>query len=378
MIRKILLGAIAALVVSASCAFGQGQPGAGQVMGNASAAARPARAETVTAILDRAIGSTRGAMIERGASGWAIVGPGSVGLPWVSAGAGADPLYQLLGVLGGGTGINLYAIGDIICATDTTTLSRVADVATGNALISGGVGACPSYGKITSSHLNITATTCTNQVVTAISATVAGTCSTITLASAMFANQGTTTTVLHGNAAGNPSFGSVVSADLNITTTSCTNQVVTAISATASGTCSSVAYAMLAAAALATQANYYAAAANTVVPTNIIYPPEVTITYGATTTIDFDTLINGVVTLTGNITTLTLSNVRAGKAGTIRFIQDATGSRTWPAGGNTILKYAGGTLPSLSTTANAVDVLVYACSTATFCMASLNKDVRNP
>jgi hypothetical protein len=378
MIRKILLGAIAALVVSASCAFGQGQPGAGQVMGNASAAARPARAETVTAILDRAIGSTRGAMIERGASGWAIVGPGSVGLPWVSAGAGADPLYQLLGVLGGGTGINLYAIGDIICATGTTTLSRVADVATGNALISGGVGACPSYGKITSSHLNITATTCTNQVVTAISATVAGTCSTITLASAMFANQGTTTTVLHGNAAGNPSFGSVVSADLNITTTSCTNQVVTAISATASGTCSSVAYAMLAAAALATQANYYAAAANTVVPTNIIYPPEVTITYGATTTIDFDTLINGVVTLTGNITTLTLSNVRAGKAGTIRFIQDATGSRTWPAGGNTILKYAGGTLPSLSTTANAVDVLVYACSTATFCMASLNKDVRNP
>jgi hypothetical protein len=154
--------------------------------------------------------------------------------------------------------------------------------------------------------------------------------------------------------------------------------VVTAISATASGTCSSVAYAMLAAAALATQANYYAAAANTVVPTNIIYPPEVTITYGATTTINFDTLINGVVTLTGNITTLTLSNVRAGKAGTIRFIQDATGSRTWPAGGNTILKYAGGTLPSLSTTANAVDVLVYACSTATFCMASLNKDVRNP
>ncbi len=37
---------------------------------------------------------------------------------------------------------------------------------------------------------------------------------TLGLASSDFANQGTTTTVLHGNAAGNPSFGSVVNADI--------------------------------------------------------------------------------------------------------------------------------------------------------------------
>lgn len=37
---------------------------------------------------------------------------------------------------------------------------------------------------------------------------------TLALASADFVNQGTTTTVLHGNAAGNPSFGSVTSSDL--------------------------------------------------------------------------------------------------------------------------------------------------------------------
>jgi len=49
---------------------------------------------------------------------------------------------------------------------------------------------------------------------------------------------GTTITVLHGNAGGAPSFGAVVSADLNITTTSCTNQVVTAISSGGVGTCS--------------------------------------------------------------------------------------------------------------------------------------------
>lgn len=48
----------------------------------------------------------------------------------------------------GGTGLTSYTIGDIIYASATTTLSRLADVATGNALISGGVGAAPSWGKI--------------------------------------------------------------------------------------------------------------------------------------------------------------------------------------------------------------------------------------
>ncbi len=54
-----------------------------------------------------------------------------------------------------------------------------------------------------------TNTTCSNQFVTAVSALAAPTCTTDTLASAQHANQGTTTTVLHGNAAGNPSFGQV-------------------------------------------------------------------------------------------------------------------------------------------------------------------------
>ena len=48
----------------------------------------------------------------------------------------------------GGTGLASYTIGDIIFASGTTSLSRLADVATGNALISGGVGVAPSYGKI--------------------------------------------------------------------------------------------------------------------------------------------------------------------------------------------------------------------------------------
>ena len=48
----------------------------------------------------------------------------------------------------GGTGLTSFAIGDLIYADTTTTLAKLADVATGNALISGGVGVAPSYGKI--------------------------------------------------------------------------------------------------------------------------------------------------------------------------------------------------------------------------------------
>jgi hypothetical protein len=48
----------------------------------------------------------------------------------------------------GGTGQSSYAVGDLVYADTTTTLAKLADVATGNALISGGVGAAPSYGKI--------------------------------------------------------------------------------------------------------------------------------------------------------------------------------------------------------------------------------------
>jgi hypothetical protein len=48
----------------------------------------------------------------------------------------------------GGTGQTSYAVGDLLYANTTTTLAKFADVATGNALISGGVGVAPSYGKI--------------------------------------------------------------------------------------------------------------------------------------------------------------------------------------------------------------------------------------
>jgi hypothetical protein len=48
----------------------------------------------------------------------------------------------------GGTGQTSYAVGDLVYANTTTTLAKLADVAVGNALISGGVGSAPTYGKI--------------------------------------------------------------------------------------------------------------------------------------------------------------------------------------------------------------------------------------
>lgn len=48
----------------------------------------------------------------------------------------------------GGTGNTTYTVGDLLYASASTTLSKLAGVATGNALISGGTSTAPSWGKI--------------------------------------------------------------------------------------------------------------------------------------------------------------------------------------------------------------------------------------
>jgi len=45
----------------------------------------------------------------------------------------------------GGTGQTSYTVGDILYASTTTALSKLADVATGSVLVSGGVGVAPAY-----------------------------------------------------------------------------------------------------------------------------------------------------------------------------------------------------------------------------------------
>jgi hypothetical protein len=62
--------------------------------------------------------------------------------------AASQIISGTLAVARGGTGLSSYTIGDIIFASGTTTLSTLPDVATGNALLSGGVGVAPAYGKV--------------------------------------------------------------------------------------------------------------------------------------------------------------------------------------------------------------------------------------
>lgn len=174
--------------------------------------------------------------------------------------------------------------------------------------------------------------------------------------------KGSGTITLGGTSVGNIILSRAVQASAGMTVSS---------SFTATGL---VTYPALASSALATASNYYAAAANTLVPTSVIYPSEVTVTYGTTTSFDFDTFINAAVTLTGNITTNNVSNARAGKSGAITYIQDGVGGRT--AVFNSIFKFAGGIVPTLSTAGGAIDVLFYSCRSATVCPASLSKDVK--
>jgi hypothetical protein len=73
---------------------------------------------------------------------------GTTGFTPSTATSGAVTLAGTLAATNGGTGQSSYAVGDLLFASTTTALSKLADVATGNALISGGVGVAPAYGKI--------------------------------------------------------------------------------------------------------------------------------------------------------------------------------------------------------------------------------------
>lgn len=73
---------------------------------------------------------------------------GTTGLTPSAATNGNIVLAGTLIAVNGGTGFGSYAVGDLLYANTTTTLAKLADVATGNALISGGVTTAPSWGKI--------------------------------------------------------------------------------------------------------------------------------------------------------------------------------------------------------------------------------------
>jgi hypothetical protein len=73
---------------------------------------------------------------------------GTTGLTPTAATNGNVVLAGTLIAANGGTGFASYAVGDLLYASTTTTLAKLPDVATGNALISGGVNTAPAWGKI--------------------------------------------------------------------------------------------------------------------------------------------------------------------------------------------------------------------------------------
>ena len=87
------------------------------------------------------------------------------------------------------------------------------------------------------------------------------------------------------------------------------------------------------------------------------------LTDGATITPDFSVANNFSVTLGGNRTLANPTNITAGQSGVIFVTQDGTGSRTLAYG--TYWDFPNQSAPSLTTTANAVDVLVWTARTTT-------------
>ncbi len=86
-----------------------------------------------------------------------------------------------------------------------------------------------------------------------------------------------------------------------------------------------------------------------------------TLTDGSTVTPDMADSNNFTLTLGGNRTLANPSNLTAGQSGSIFLVQDGTGSRTLAYGNQ--YDFIGGTAPTLSTAANAVDRIDYVVRT---------------
>ena len=89
----------------------------------------------------------------------------------------------------------------------------------------------------------------------------------------------------------------------------------------------------------------------------------ITAAYASTITLDFKTGNNFTTTLTGNTTFANPTTLVAGQSGVIFIIQDGTGGRT--AAFESYWDFSDGTAPTLSTGANAVDVIAWFARSST-------------
>ena len=95
---------------------------------------------------------------------------------------------------------------------------------------------------------------------------------------------------------------------------------------------------------------------------------------GSTITLDLGANTHQSVTLGGNRTFAAPSNQTVGQSGSIFITQDGTGSRT--ASFNSAFKFVGGTAPTLSTSANAVDRIDYIIKSSNVIHCAISLDVK--
>lgn len=273
----------------------------------------------------------------------------------VSTAAITPPFTAVTGIAAltqGGTNANLTASNGGIVWSNATQMQILAGTATARFPLLSGATAAPTWGTIQYPASATSGGVACFTSATAMGSSVAMTANAIMLGGGagvcpgVLGSLGTTTTLLHGNAAGAPSFGSLVFGDI-------------------------------AAAALATSANLEAGAASTLLSAPIIYDPEVTVTFAASQTLDFNTFLNARITATANTTSLTCSNIKASQSGVITWVQDGTGSRTMVAGWCSQFRWTGGTRGVLSTAAASVDALFYQCVSTSICYVSLGKAQAN-
>jgi hypothetical protein len=128
-----------------------------------------------------------------------------------------------------------------------------------------------------------------------------------------------------------------------------------------------VTFAKMAVSAIATTAQFLANTAQKILTTDQVWAAAVPVVLADNAAVapDFNQGIDFVWTLGAVGRTLSNPlNPKPGQKGIIYLVQDATGGRTITTYG-VVYKFAGGTKPTLSTTANAVDVLSYAVKSVT-------------